>query len=129
MDKEQALHTFWSQFGIKAYDMNTVPTDEEFKKMGVAPFPRITYEVLTDNFGAQNALTASIWDKSPSWGTVTTLLHTIEQTLGMGGQTVRYDGGMLWVKRGQPFSRRGQDPDDSIRRIVLTVEVEYISEV
>lgn len=121
MDKEQALHTFWSQFGVKAYDENTVDEDAEL--------PRITYEVMTDNFGKENALTASIWDRSRSWSSVTTILHRIENTLSMGGQTLGYDNGMLWVKRGMPFARRMSDPDDSIRRIVMTIEVEYISEV
>ena len=121
MDKEQALHAFWSQFGVTAYDESTVPEG--------AVLPRITYEVMTDNFGKTNALTASIWDKSRSWGSVTTILHRIENTLGMGGQTIRYSNGMLWVKRAMPFARRMSDPDDSIRRIVMTIEVEYISEV
>lgn len=121
MDKEQALHTFWSQFGVKAYDENTVDEDAEL--------PRITYEVMTDNFEKENALTASIWDRSRSWGNVTNILHRIENTLGMGGQTIRYTNGLLWVKRGMPFSHRMSDPDDSIRRILVTIEVEYISEV
>ena len=94
MNKEQALHNFWNQYGIAAYDQNTVPED--------ATFPRITYEVLTDNFGAQNILNASIWDRSTSWKGVTDILHQVEQALGYGGQTIKYDGGLLWIKRGMP---------------------------
>lgn len=120
MDKEQALHNFWSQFGT-AYEQSTVPDD--------ATLPRITYEVITDNFGAQNVLSASIWDRSTSWKSVTDILHTIESTLGYGGQTIHYDEGMMWVKRGVPFAQRMTDTDDSIRRIVVNIEVEYISEV
>ena len=120
MNKEQALHSFWSQFG-NAYDRNTVPDD--------ATFPRITYESATDNFGGQLILSASLWDRSTSWAAITELLHTIETTLGMGGQTIGYDGGMLWVKRGTPFAQRMPDEDDSIRRIVINIETEYLSEV
>lgn len=121
MDKEQALHSFFSGFGVKAYDSSTVPDD--------AVLPRITYEVITDNFGVQNVLTASIWDRSTSWKGVTDILHRIEDSMGYGGQTVAYDRGLLWVKRGQPFAQRMEDTDDSIRRIVMNIEVEYISEV
>lgn len=120
MDKEQALHKFWSQFGV-AYDENTVPDDAEL--------PRITYEVMTDDFGNQNVLTGSIWDRSTSWKSVTDIVHEIERTLTRGGQTIGYDGGMLWIKRATPFAQRMSDTDSSIRRIVVSIEVEYISEV
>ena len=121
MDKEQALHSFWSQFDVPAYDRFTVPDK--------ATYPRITYEVATDNIGSQTILTASIWDRSTSWTSVTDICHKIEATLGLGGQTIVYDGGMLWVKRGTPFAQRMADEDDSIRRIVVNIEVEFISEV
>ena len=126
MDKEQALHQFWSQFkvdgkSIPAYDQSTVPDD--------APFPRITYEVITDNFGVQNVLTASIWDRSKSWQGVTDILHEVEEQLGRGGQTLHCKGGMVWIYRGMPFAQRMPDTDDSIRRIVINIEGEFITEV
>ena len=120
MNKEQALHSFWSQFGT-AYDQNTVPEDAEL--------PYITYEVITDNFGSQTILSASIWDRGTSWESVTNILHSIENVLGYGGQTIVYEGGLLWIKRGTPFSQRMNDPDDSIRRILINIEVEFNSEV
>lgn len=121
MTKEKALQHFWSQFGVTAYDQNTVPEDAEL--------PYITYEAAFDNFGSQSVLTASIWDKSKSWAGVTTIQHRIEALLGYGGQTVAYSQGALWVKRSTPFAQRMSDTDDSIRRIVLNIEVEFISEV
>ena len=121
MDKEQALHQFWSQFEVPAYDQNTVPDD--------AAYPRITYEVITDNINAPHVLGASIWGKGKSWQEVTGILHRIENTLGYGGQTVSFDGGMVWISRGSPFSQRMSDTDDSIRRIVINIQAEYITEV
>lgn len=121
MDKEQALQSFFEGFGVPAYDENTVPDD--------APLPRITYQNITDNFGVQNVLTASIWDRSKSWKSVTDILHSIENSMGYGGQTVTYDGGMAWISRGVPFAQRMGDEDDSIRRIVLNIQIEYLSEV
>ena len=125
MDKEQTLHQFWSQFkldkvSVPAYDSSTVPED--------ATYPRITYEVITDNIGVQNVLTASIWDRSRSWQSVTEILHDIEDTIGYGGQTLHCKGGMVWISRGVPFAQRMADTDDSIRRIVVNIEVEFITE-
>lgn len=117
MDKTQALHSFWAGFG-NAYDQNTVPED--------APFPRITYEVATDSFGRDLMLSASIWDRNTSWSTVEALKEAISNEIGHGGVNIPYDDGMIWIRRGSPFAQRMGDTDDSIRRIVLNIEVEYI---
>ena len=121
MDKTQALHSFFSQFGVKAYDESTVPDE--------APMPRITYEVIADGFGAQNFITASLWDRSTSWKGVTDLLKLIEAELDRGGASIKYDSGLLWVKKAHPFAQRMTDPDDAIRRYVLNIEIEYLTEV
>lgn len=122
MDKEQALQTFYSGFGVPAYEENTVPDD--------AVLPYITYQVMTDGFNVQNVLTASIWDRSNSWKSVTDILHRIEGAVAKGGKTVPYDTGVLWVKPAQPFAQNMDVPDDdSIRRKVINIEVEYNSEV
>lgn len=123
MDKEQALHYFYSQFGVPAYDEYSVPDE----KRNV--YPRITYEISTGSFGNQNILTFSLWDRSTSWANITSILHNVESIIGYGGQTIKYDGGMLWVKKSTPFAQRMGDVDDSIRRIVINIEVEFLSEV
>lgn len=122
MDKEQALNSFWNSFGVKAYDVNTVPDN--------APLPRITYEVAEADFGTQVIVSSSIWDRSVSWKSVTDITHTISERIGFGGCTIPYDGGMIWIKKAAPFSRRLSEPnDDTIRRININVELEFISEV
>lgn len=129
MTKEQALHNFWSQFGVSAWDNESVPDEVDFKEMEIEPFPRITYEVITDNFGARNTLTASIWDRSDGWENITTIKRKVAEKVGYGGQMVPYDEGAIWITRGIPFAQRLADEDDSIRRIVINIEVEYLSEV
>jgi hypothetical protein len=121
MTKEQALHRFWSEFGVTAYDENTVPDD--------AQLPYITYEVATDSIGNDVSASVSIWDRGTSWTTVTNILDDIASTIGRGGTTRRYDNGLLWVKKGTPFARRVADENDSIRHISINIEYEYISEV
>jgi hypothetical protein len=121
MLKEEALNGFWNSFGIPAYDERTVPED--------ANLPYITYEVITDGWGAQNVLTASIWDRNTSWGRVTTILNKVAEKVGYGGYKATYDDGQIWIKKATPFAQRMTDEDDSIRRIIINIEVEYISEV
>ena len=123
MTKAQALHQFWSSFKVgtkpvKAYDENTVPED--------AVFPRITYETATDSFGQAVLLTASIWDKNYSWVRAEEIASDVSDLLGMGGLNIAYTDGMVWLKRGTPFTQRMSDEDDSIRRIVINIEAEFI---
>lgn len=117
MQKEIALQTFWSSFGVPAYDENTVPED--------AALPRITYSVATDSLDHPVSMTASLWSRSKSWVQVTELKDLVEEALGRGGTTIKYEGGLLWLKPGTPFAQRMSDTDDSIRRIVLNLEAEY----
>lgn len=121
MTKEQALHSFWAGFGVPAYEANTVPD-------GTA-LPRITYEVSTDSFGASVSLTASIWDRSTSWKTANNLAKSVSEALSCGGVNIPYDDGFIWLKTRSPFSQHMSDPDDGIRRILLSLEAEFLSEV
>ena len=120
MNKWQAIDSFWSGFGIPAYDYSSVPDD--------ATFPYITYEVATSSIGEPVLLTASMWFRDTSWMAISQGADAISQYIGMGGTIILYDGGMLWIKRGTPFAQRMSDPDDDIRRIVLNIEAEFISE-
>lgn len=118
MDREQALHQFWGGFDVPAYDSSTTPDN--------APFPRITYDATINEFGIPTSLYGSIWDKNTSWGRIIGLAHKIDSRLSEGGCVVAYDGGVLWIKKGNPFQQRMGDPDDTIRRIIVNIEVEYL---
>lgn len=118
MDREQALNTFWNSFDVPAYDVNTVPED--------APFPRITYEVAINEFGVPVSAYGSIWVRETGWGTITAIAHEIDRKLSDGGHTERFDEGVVWIKKGTPFQQRMNDTDDSIRRIIVNVEIEYL---
>lgn len=123
MNKSQALHSFWSSFSVgnkpvPAYDESTVPEP--------TGYPRITYSVQEDSIGNTVYLTASIWDRNLSWVRGEQIADDIAEYVGLGGININYKGGMLWLKRGTPFSQRMDDPDDSIRRILINIEAEYI---
>lgn len=122
MNKEQALQSFWSGFGLTAYDENSVPSGENKPS-----YPYITYNVITGSFGSNLTLTASLWYKSSSWAAITEKANEISEAISAGGKIIPYDNGAIWIKRGNSFAQRMGDSDDTIRRIYLNVNVEYIS--
>lgn len=121
LNKAQAVNAFWASFTWPAYDESTVPDD--------AVLPYITFESGTSGFDdAPLGLTASLWARSTSWASVEEKALEIASRLGEGGVLVHYQSGALWVKRGTPWSQRLAEPDDdSLRRIVLNIEAEYLS--
>lgn len=122
MDKFQAIHSFWSSFGLPAYDENTVPDGDDKPSL-----PYITYDAVIGNFGDFVAMSASLWYYGTSWSQITTKMIQIESAIGLGGKIIDCDGGILWIKRGSPFAQRVSDPDDMIRRILINIEAEFIT--
>lgn len=120
MMKEYALHRFFSRWGIKAYYEGSVPENAEL--------PYITYSFETSNIGRPVFMSASLW-YSGSWTAITEKSNEISCDLGVGGITVPYDNGFLWVVRGSPFAQRVPDENPTIRRIRLNFNVEFMSEV
>lgn len=119
MDKAQALYTFWSGFGLPAYDEQVVPRG--------ATLPYITYETQTARLNEPLMLSASLWYSSESWSTVTAKANAIEAAIG-GFAVVPVDGGKLLIHKGSPFTRRLGDPEDvKIKRIILTIQAEFLS--
>lgn len=119
MDKAQAVNTFFNSFGIKAYDAYTVPED--------VPFPYITYELETGDIDTPVTLTASLWDRNMSWATIEQLSHTIAETVARMNP-IKFDGGYIQLATGSPFSQRmNEENDDTIRRIILNIQAEYLS--
>ena len=119
MNKIQTLNAFWSGFGLKAYDENSVPDD--------TPLPYITYETGDDNFGNLIALTASLWYRSSSWSEITAKEQEIADFITRGGRMLSFDGGSLWIQRASPWAQRMNEPsDDMIRRIVLNYTIEFL---
>lgn len=119
MDKFQALHSFWNSFGIPAYDTTTVPDE--------ATQPYLTYEMSTDSFGNEVAITNNLYYYSRSWLNISLKVQEISEAIGMSGKLVKYDGGAVWVKRANPFSQRIADDDDNIKRVMLNFSLEFIS--
>lgn len=125
MTKAAALYQFWASFGIDAYEENSVYA------MGEKPsFPYITYELNTDSFGDSGIpLSASLWYRSTSWVQANAKAEEISAEIGRGGKFIPCDDGYIWIKRRSPFSQAmGDDSDDMIKRILISVSVEFITE-
>ena len=120
MTAEQAIHAFWSSFGLTAYDENSVPDD--------AQLPYITYSLGYDSFNSNVNLTASIWYRSTSWVNITAKADDIYSEITAGGKILPTDNGGIWIKRGSPFYQRMGDDDKNIKRVYINIQLEYFQQ-
>lgn len=122
MTKGQAIQKFWESFGITAYDETSVPDN--------APFPYITYQVHTSSLDGLCITNASIWYRSYSWKEISEKTEEISKAIAqMFPPSVKIDGGRLFITKGVPFAQRMRDEsDDAIRRMLLNVNYEFLTE-
>ena len=120
MTKAAAIYQFWNNFGLTAYEENSVPDD--------AAFPYITYQLVTDSFDREIPLTASLWYRSESWTDINAKTEEISQKISRGGKIISCDDGAIWLKRGQPFAQSmGDESDNLIKRKYLNITAEFMT--
>lgn len=120
MNKVQALHSFWSSFGLTAYEENSVPDN--------ATFPYITYQVNIGEFDRSTSMVASLWYRESTWKNAVDKSDEVFKRIGKGGLIYPCSDGVLWISRGVPFAQQmGDDSDDLIKRVVFTIIVEYVT--
>lgn len=133
MNKQQAYNSFWKSFGVLAFEENSIPDDSVLNALiasGAAKskYPYIAYEVITDDLGNAVYPSASIYDKSSSWERSDTLANTISNRIKNMG-TIELDDGRMFITKGSPFSQHmGEEEDLTIKRIVLNLAVEFLTE-
>lgn len=133
MNKQQAYNSFWSGFGVLAFEENAMPSDDiinEMIKAGVvaSKYPYITYQVIVDDLDHPVFPTASIYDKSSSWERADVLSNLISNRI-QTMNTIRLDNGRMFITKGTPFSQHmREEGDSSIRRIVLNLGIEFFTE-
>lgn len=127
MDKAQAIHAFWSSFSWLAIDEQSAYDTGTMEALG-DPDRYITYELATGSLGDSIQLTASLWHRSTSWASISQKAEEIAAFIGYGGRMIPVDGGYLWIKLVNPFSRRMPDESDrDFRRIVLNIAVDFLT--
>ena len=120
MTKEETLYSFWSSFGLTAYEENSTPNQPKF--------PYLTYQVSTDSFDNEIPLTASLWDKTTNWAYLNVKTSEINQTIGRGGIFLDCDEGKIWIKRGTPFAHNmGDESDNLIKRKYINITAEFFT--
>lgn len=124
MTKEAALQAFFSGFEIPAYQEDAVPTGADKPE-----YPYLTYEVATDNFGEELPIAVNLWYRSTSWTAANAKAREISDEITRGGVVVMCDDGGIWIKRGTPFIRSmGDESDNMIRRKILNITLEFLTE-
>jgi hypothetical protein len=132
MNKEQAYNSFWSGFGVLAFEENSVPTQDVLKSLAESkhlPSDRyITYQVLTDDLDHPVFPTASIYHRSTSWEVADTLSNLISERI-QNMSTIKLDNGRMFITKGSPFAQhQDESGDTNIRRIILNLGVEFFTE-
>ena len=128
MDKAQALHSFWSGFGLDAIDELSSYDEKTMEELNIH-YPYISYEAAFSSVDDPLMLGADLWYQSVSWEEITKKAEEIEAYIGLGGRLIRYDGGGIWITRASVFSRRMAEEtgNDNIRRVHLNINAEYLS--
>jgi hypothetical protein len=119
MDKFQAIHSFWSSYGLTAYDEQDLPDN--------AQMPYITYAASVDNIGKNLVQNASLWYRSNSWKDISKKAEEIAEDIGYGFKTIKTDDGFLYVRRGTPFAQRMTDEDEQVKRIYINIQAEFLT--
>lgn len=124
MTKLQALYTFFSSFGIPAYEENSIYNPQ------VRPeYPYLTYQAATSAFQTgETPLSVSLWYRSTSLQDVESKADEIASRLANGGYLQQAADGFIWFKMGHPFVQYMDDPsDDFIRRAYINIIAEFLT--
>lgn len=127
MNKWQTQDAFWNSFGIPAYDENVVFTEDEMPS-----YPHITYQAMSGVMGQTLVVSASVWDRSPSWARISQKADEILKRIAEEGHVIfKIDTGYFWITipENTPFAQRmasGSD-DDEVKRIYITVDAECLT--
>lgn len=120
MTKEQAIFNFWNSF-VPAYEENSVDPK--------AQFPYISYNLLTSEFGVENAGQRNLWTRGSSWRESYEIRDRIDNALKHGGVILPCDEGSVWIKKGVPFAQnmRADEDDPLLKREYMNVIIEFLT--
>lgn len=104
MTKSEVIHAFFSGFGLRAYEENSVPEYLDVDMTQENNPPYLTYQYGTDDFrGFPVAVTVNLWDLSDSWDFLRRKTEEISQYIGRFSRLV-CDDGYIAVSKGSPFA-------------------------
>lgn len=128
MTKQEALQYFWSRHA-KAFEETDVPDyDPSDPNTPNVSEGYITYQKIEGEFESPVGCTGSIYHRSPSWKGVEQIKNSISDDLKRGGMIIPVEGGKVWITKGSPFAQSMDDSDRSVRRLVINLMVEFMTE-
>lgn len=123
MNKVQAIIKFWQDVsGLPVYDENSVPDN--------ARMPYVTCEINTASFEHEITLSANLWYRDTSWEAISLKADAISKALfELRGTAQKIDDGRFRIFEGEtPLCQRlPDDNDDMVKRIVITIMVEFMT--
>ena len=117
MNKWDAQQAYWSSFGLPAFNELTVRDD--------AQMPYITYQFVNGEIDGVVNASASLYYRGTSWGPICSKVMEMEPIVD---RQVPIDGGVMKVRKPERnFAQPMNEPSDNkVRRMVLTVEIEFL---
>lgn len=108
----KALKTFFSGFGLPAYDEYSVPDDVDL--------PYITYHLAEPEWNQKASMYAQVWYRTKSNAEVLAKADAIEQAIGLGFVITLPDGYMvIWPET--PFAQI--IVEDDVRRAYINLSI------
>ena len=120
MTKGAALQSFFDGI-MTSYAESAVPED--------ATLPYLTYELITSAWnGGEVGLTVNMWFRTTSEKEPNAAVDKLSKAIGLGGVFLHCDDGVIWLKRGSPWSQSLTDATDkTIKRRYINVTAEYLT--
>lgn len=134
MSKASALYTWFSGFGITAYEESNVKANPTF--------PYLTYTYATGDFDSGEVpIVVNLWYRTESNVAIDAKAEEIYTRIGRGGViipvythiwsggvTISVKSGSIWLKRGSPFCQALSEPSDAnIRRRYINITAEFLT--
>lgn len=117
--KTEAIYRFWSGFDLEAYPTSSIPEEETF--------PYLSYENVIGSEGETVSVVANLWYLTSSEAIPNAKAEEISQKIGRGGVQIGYDGGSIWIKRGNPWCTSLSDESNpQIKRRMLNLELTFM---
>jgi len=121
MSKASALQTWFSAFGLTAYEESNVKANPTF--------PYLTYTYAVGDFDSGEVpIVVNLWYRTESNVAIDAKAEEIYTRIGRGGVIIPVGNGSIWLKRGSPFCQALTEPSDAnIRRRYINITAEFLT--
>lgn len=112
-----ALYTFFSSFGLPAYEENSVPDD--------VALPYITYQVAIPDWRDSSSISASVWYMGNGYSEVNSKVDEISDKIG-DGYRQEAGNGCIWLNKETPFAQVVPTGNDNVKVVTLNIGLQAV---